>query len=154
MLRTLIEYRETEFRQIFGQTPTRADVMLRLRDERTTDCTEMHVTVCADYVCEDGKIELTTIEIRRLRRNDWVLQYLSEPASATGITRRIIPNDADFLAYLPNRRVNAQQPLRPFSAEALNTDGLGPVDRLNLRLDPLLPRNVDLARFKALAEPS
>jgi hypothetical protein len=153
MHRLHIEYRESEFRRVFGQNPTRPNVMRHLRLEHVNGCSEMHVSVYADDDYEGAGIELATIEVRLLKGDEWVLQYLSQPGAGIDFTGGILPNDADFLAYLSSRRTSALQPLRPFSAEALNADGLGALDRLNLRLDtsaPVLPRNVDLARFNAL----
>ncbi len=48
MYRSQIEYRESEFRRVFGQNPPRADVMRHLRSEHVDGCNEMHVSVCAD----------------------------------------------------------------------------------------------------------
>lgn len=154
MRRLQIEYRESEFRRFLGQTPTRADVMRHLHGEHTNSTGEMYISICADADYEGAKIELATIEIRRMESDEWVLQYLSQPGTSTGFTGRILPTDSDFLAYLSRRRSRAPGPFQPFSAEALNADGLGPVARLNLRLDtspPVLPRYVDLARFNVLA---
>ena len=154
MHRLQIKYRECEFRRILGRNPTRDDVMRHLRSEHASDCCELHVSLVADHDYEYTEIELAAIEVRLLKDDEWVLQYLSQPGAGIGFTGRILPNDADLLAYLSSRRVSALEPLRPFSAEALNADGLGPVARLDLRLDtsaPVLPRYVDLARFNSLA---
>lgn len=149
-----LEYRESDFVRDFGRNPSRANVVQHLATRYPSSCLELHIVVCANYDYDDERIELAVIELRRQSRGDWVLQYLSEQGSTTGITGGLFPDDADLFAYLCECRISAQQMLGPFSAEALRADGLGPVDRLNLRPDnpaPVLPMDVDLARFMVLA---
>ncbi|MFM0654214.1 hypothetical protein [Paraburkholderia sediminicola] len=149
-----LEYRESDFVHDFGQNPSRENVVRHVGGRYPSSCLELHMVVFADYDYDDERIELAVIELRRQSHGDWVLQYLSEQGSATGITGGLFPEDADFVAYMCECRISAQQVLRPFSAEALRADGLGPVDRLNLRPDnpaPVVPMDVDLARFRVLA---
>lgn len=155
MYRLQIEYRESEFLREFGESPSREIIIQHLRQAHFIGCSEMHITVCAGYDYDGAKIELALIEARRLQHDEWVLQYLSQPPGTNGFTGGILPNDTDFIAYISGFHINTAHPFRPFSAEALHAEGLGPVDRLNLRpgnLVPILPSNVDLARFKALVE--
>lgn len=116
---------------------------------------EVHIFVVAYNDDEAAPIEIATVELNCSPAGVWWLQYVSHPAQSHGLTGSIIPCSEDFAAFVCARSLSEHPLLQiPVCAQTLESEGLGPLASLNLRLAnpvPLVPTMCDLVQLMSHA---
>lgn len=130
---------------------TREFVIDLARKVRGESSGEVHIFVVAYNEDDEGPVEIAIVELNCSPAGIWRLQYVSHPAQSHDLTGAIIPRSEDFSAFVCARGLSEHPLLQtPICAQTLESEGLGPLASLNLRLAnpvPLVPTMCDLAQL-------